>query len=643
VEYRREVDGLRAVAIVPVLLFHAGFSWVKGGFVGVDVFFVISGYLITSLILAEKNAGRFRLVAFYERRARRILPALTLVMLACLIPAWVLMKPQGLKNFGQSLVAVSVFANNVLLGRTSGYFEPAVDEKPLLHTWSLAVEEQYYILFPLFLLLFWRLGRRWLIGLICAVALLSLGAAEWGWRHQPEASFYLVQNRAWELLLGVLVAFALEKDGIAMPRNAVLGNVLSIGGLFLIAYAISTFDDHTPFPSVYGLMPTVGTALVLYAAHQGNFVGRLLGRPLLVGIGLISYSLYLWHQPLLAFARVMSDFDPPQAVRAGLIGVAFVLAYLTWHFVEKPVRNRALFTRGAVFGAASACAALFVTLGLAADLSGGFIQRMPPAYAAELRHFQDQTAERTKWLQSSCYFSVAAMAQVPVLADKWNCHSEPDQAHILVIGDSHAADKAMALRLNGLVVDEMTGPDCSLAPSRMLRFCRERFDALLDSNIAKNYDLVLLAHRWRDVAEVAAFERQIAYWKGATGANVVLCGPMPEFGKFADHMAYLVGTGETREAAARRARLDAPGLVSTNAALAAVAHRNGLQYFDTATAFCRLSQLPGCVPIADKEFLLIDYAHLSEHGAALLGRALVQNLHLETLQAREVADRGPRR
>lgn len=639
-EYRREVDGLRAVAIIPVLLFHAGFSWVKGGYVGVDVFFVISGYLITSLILAEKRAGRFSIINFYERRARRILPALFLIMFACLIPAWVWMTPQALKNFGQSLAAVSVFANNVLLGYTSGYFEPAVDEKPLLHTWSLAVEEQYYVFFPLLLLLLGRLSRRWLIGTVCAAALLSLGAAEWGWRNQPEAGFYLVQNRAWELLLGVLVAFALEEGGIGRPRNPIVCNVLAVFGLLLIAVGLFAFDDHTPFPSIYGLVPTVGTALVLYTAHRGNLIGKLLAHPVFVGVGLISYSLYLWHQPLLAFARVVSNFEPSAAVRAALLGLTVILAYISWRFVEMPLRNRALFTRRTVFAAALVCSVLFVTVGLTAALSGGFIQRMPPGYAAEIRHFEQQTAERKKWLQSSCYFSESAIRQVPVIADRWKCHTEPAPAHVLVIGDSHAADKAMALRLNGLVVDEMTGPDCSLAPSRMLRFCRERFDALLDSNIQKKYDLVLLARRWRDVAEVAAFERQIAYWKRDGEANIVLCGPMPEFGKFADRMAYLVGTGESRDAAARRAQLDSHALENISTAVAAAARRNGLGYFDTAAAFCRLSQLPGCVPAADQQFLLIDYAHLSEHGAQLLGRSLVQNLGLQALQTPAVGNRG---
>jgi peptidoglycan/LPS O-acetylase OafA/YrhL len=638
-QYRREVDGLRAVAIVPVLLFHAGFSWFKGGFIGVDVFFVISGYLITTLILAEKRAGRFSIVSFYERRARRILPALFVVMLACLIPAWLWMTPQRLANFGQSLVAVSAFANNILLAVTVGYFEPAVDEKPLLHTWSLAVEEQYYVFFPLLLMLCWRLGRRWLLTLICVGALISLAAAQWGWLHRPESNFYLVQGRAWELLLGVVVAFALEPDATGLPRQPVLPNTLSIAGVLLIAYAMLMFDDQTPFPSLYSLVPTVGTALVLYAADNRTLAGRLLGLPLFVGIGLISYSLYLWHQPLLAFARILSDAGPTPAVRIGLLGLAFVLAWLSWRFVEKPVRNRTFLSRPLLFGAALVCSCVFAALGWAAVRSGGFARRMPPAYTAELSYFRDQTNGRKKWLLSSCYFGSAAIAQAPALGeDHWNCHTEPGQAHILMLGDSHAGDKAMALRLNGLLVDEMTGPSCSIAPARMNYNCRQRFDTLFDNNVPADYDVVMLAHYWQDLAEVAAFENEIGYWKRA-GSHIVLFGPMPEFGKFADHMSYLVGAGETREAAARQARPDEEKLMAINTALAAVARRNGLQYFDTAAAFCGLSHLPGCVPAADQQYLLIDYGHLSEHGAALLGREIVRDLHLEAFQVREATNR----
>jgi len=190
--YRREVDGLRAVAVVPVMLFHAGVQQFSGGYVGVDIFFVISGYLITSILIAELEAGHFSVARFYERRARRILPALLLVMACCIPAAWLLMLPNEFLDFGQSLVAVTLFVSNILFWKEDGYFAEAAELKPLLHTWSLAVEEQYYVLFPLFLMLVWRFGRQRVFWMIVALAAASLVASEWGWRHKPSANFYLV-------------------------------------------------------------------------------------------------------------------------------------------------------------------------------------------------------------------------------------------------------------------------------------------------------------------------------------------------------------------------------------------------------------------------------------------------------------------
>ena len=205
--YRQEIDGLRAVAVIPVVLFHAGFEIFGGGYVGVDVFFVISGYLITASSSDELEQGEFSIVRFYERRARRILPALFFVMLVCIPFAWIWMTPSQIEDFGRGLVAVSLFASNILFWSKIDYFAPAAEENPLLHTWSLAVEEQYYMFFPLFLLLAWRFGRNRVFYMIAAIAAVSLLLSEWAWRHTPVANFYLAPTRAWELLAGSLCAF----------------------------------------------------------------------------------------------------------------------------------------------------------------------------------------------------------------------------------------------------------------------------------------------------------------------------------------------------------------------------------------------------------------------------------------------------
>ncbi|HPE61742.1 MAG: acyltransferase [Thiothrix sp.] len=359
-QYRKEIDGLRALAVVPVVLFHAGIPGFDGGFVGVDVFFVISGYLITTLLLEALQQGNFSLVTFYERRARRILPVLLLVVLACLLPAWWLLLPHELVDFGRSMVAVALFVSNVLFWQDSGYFAPDAELMPLLHTWSLAVEEQFYLLFPLLLLAGWRLGRERLAGLLGILGLLSLGLAELGWRFAPDANFYLLPGRAWELLAGAGCAFY---PGFRPVAGRVSTAWLAGVGLVLLLGAVGLFDRGLPFPGLYALVPVAGTVLLILYARSDQGVGRVLASPILAGIGLISYSAYLWHQPLLVFTRMLwLDAGPGLLLVAVLL--AFGLAWLSWRLVERPFRDRQRFSRRQVFGFALAGSLLLIVSGL---------------------------------------------------------------------------------------------------------------------------------------------------------------------------------------------------------------------------------------------------------------------------------------
>ena len=284
-KYRAEIDGLRALAVLPVILFHAGFEWFSGGFVGVDVFFVISGYLITTIIISEMSEGKFSIVNFYERRARRILPALFFVMAACLPFAFLWLTPNELKDFGQSLVAVSTFSSNILFWHEGGYFDAAAELKPLLHTWSLAIEEQYYILFPIFLMLTWRLGIKWILILLSIVFFISLGIAQWGAYNSPTAAFFLLPTRGWELLVGVFAAFYLKYNTHLKSHS--LNQALSLLGFCLIVYSIIAFDETTPFPSLYTLVPTIGTGLLILCTVPKTLVHKLLSLKFIIGIGLI--------------------------------------------------------------------------------------------------------------------------------------------------------------------------------------------------------------------------------------------------------------------------------------------------------------------------------------------------------------------
>jgi peptidoglycan/LPS O-acetylase OafA/YrhL len=364
-KYRSEIDGLRAVAVLPVIFFHAGFSVFQGGFIGVDVFFVISGYLITSILLSDMEAGRFSLASFYERRFRRILPALFFVMLATLPLALMWLMPSELKAYAQSWVAVALFSSNILFWLTSGYFETAAELKPLLHTWSLGVEEQFYVFFPLLLMLLWRRGRRWLLPALLLVAMGSLAASQWGAHEYPSAAFYLLPFRAWELLAGGFVAFYYKRHD-RLAQNPQLNQWGSLAGVLLLAVAVFTFHRHMPFPGFSALVPVLGTVLVIMFATPQTWAGKLLCNKLMVQIGLISYSAYLWHNPLFAFARVRAEFhlESPLLMLA-LAFLSLVLAYFTWKYVEAPFRSKERFNRRQIFSMSLLGSAGIMALGLA--------------------------------------------------------------------------------------------------------------------------------------------------------------------------------------------------------------------------------------------------------------------------------------
>lgn len=437
-KYRREIDGLRALAVVPVILFHAGFQAFSGGFVGVDVFFVISGYLITSVIVAEKQAGAFTLLKFYERRARRILPALFVVMAACLPFAWFWFLPIDMKDFSQSLVAVNGFVSNLLFAYKSDYFDTANELKPLLHTWSLAVEEQYYVLFPIFLLLTWRLGKRWTVALLAVLAFISLGTAQWASQAHPTLAFFLLPTRGWEILLGAFIAYYNDRD----ENKKVASNVAqfaSLFGLSLVVYAVFCFDKQTPFPSLYTLLPTVGASLLILFATQQTMVGKLLGSKIVVGVGLISYSAYLWHQPLLVFARYRSLEQPTNWLLAMLSVAVVALSILSWRFVEIPFRNRQQFSCHQIFKYAFFCSFVFVIIGLAGHFNIGFPKRVAPSNLPK-NYFELGTMTRIdlKGIDGNlCVSDIASICQIK---------TDPGAKSILLVGDSHSADYSFEFR-----------------------------------------------------------------------------------------------------------------------------------------------------------------------------------------------------
>lgn len=486
-KYRPEIDGLRALAVVPVILFHAGFELFSGGFVGVDIFFVISGYLITSILVDDIENKRFSIVNFYERRARRILPALIFVMLVCIPFAWMWMLPSQMKDFTQSLAAVSFFASNFLFWHQSGYFEAAAEVKPLLHTWSLAVEEQYYLLFPIFLIAAWRIGKNRVFWMIVIFAIISLGLSEWGRRSMPMANFYLAPTRAWELLAGSIAAFVVYKRGVRA------NNALSLLGLAAILFAIFAYDTSTPFPSVYALVPVIGVVLLVLFAEKETLAAKFLRTRLFVGIGLISYSAYLWHQPLFAFARLKNFEAPTEYLMLSLVLASLGLALISWKFIEQPLRSRECFSRKSIFFASAFFCIAFTLIDFVGLPSGSYENRLTQEQIEMLAY--------DKYPGGKFYREGDCLLQPEQSANDFGSECLLDKGY-LVWGDSHAAALASGLRLVVDNVSQLTASTCPpildiviAIPPRpyCLGINRHNYELL-----KKNPDFVVLLHaNWR--------------------------------------------------------------------------------------------------------------------------------------------------
>ena len=457
--YRPEVDGLRALAIIATLFFHAEIFGVTGGYVGVDLFFVISGYLITNILLIEMKEGRFSLKKFYERRCRRILPALVFVMAAVTIAAWFILLPYDFKNFGRSLAATSTFWANIFFWRQVGYFDAAAHTKPLLHCWSLSLEEQFYILFPLLLLfLFRRFGLR-LWRAILVTAIISFAVSIVQVKTQPSAAFYLLHTRAWEFLLGSLAAvYPYHK----LPSKMV--TPLAMLGLAGIIAPMFFYSDQTTFPGLAALPPCLGAAVIIYIHQPGcqvSWVGRWLALPTLTGLGKISYSLYLWHWPLLVFPRYI--YDAPLGLQGRLLalGAATVLAFISWRFVENPVRQRqVLKSPRLVFIFSILSIVVFTVGGRTIRYTDGFPSRVPE----QARMYALAAEDSYQVTRPTPYFKTT-IDGVEYEVNVWTMGPPDRQPEMILWGDSHAGmwraafDRlAEQYSLPGLVVDHRLCP-----------------------------------------------------------------------------------------------------------------------------------------------------------------------------------------
>ncbi len=427
ISYRSDIDGLRALAILPVVLFHAFPNLLPGGFIGVDIFFVISGYLITSILLKDIQAGNYSIKKFYARRVRRIFPALSVVLVFCLALGWVVLTAVEYRALGKHAAGGAGFIANFMFWKEAGYFDAAGDTKPLLHLWSLGIEEQFYIVWPLLVYFFAK--RSWsILWLILIVALLSFGLNVWQVGSNPSAAFYSPLSRSWELALGALLAYqALHPAQIFTAIIERYRSLLSGLGLVMVVAGFMVINESRAFPGSWALLPALGSTLLIASGPHGLVNRFILSQRIFVWVGLISFPLYLWHWPLLSFARIISSETPTVDVRAILVLVSIAMAALTYYLVEKPVRQSS--PKRALIAAMSALMLCIGVAGFVVYKTKGFQARHAGLLNADPASLE-MGADRKRWTNE---------CGIPLEAKKIlnSCYSPKDQkATHAVWGDS---------------------------------------------------------------------------------------------------------------------------------------------------------------------------------------------------------------
>lgn len=443
IKYRPDIDGLRAIAVLSVVFYHAGIKIFSGGFVGVDVFFVISGFLITKLIIQEVYSGQFSLTNFYERRIRRIFPALFMTIVLTTAIGTYLFDSNVFFEFSKSLLAMTFFTSNILFWTEIGYFDAPSYLKPLLHTWSLAVEEQFYIFFPLLILIIFRFFKNKLKLTLIITAILSFIISVYFVQKEPSTAFYLAPLRAWELLIGSLLTVNIIPAKIKPEYH----NLLGIAGITMILFSVFTYTDNTTFPGISAALPVFGAALIIYSGIEGNtFTTQFLGAQPFTFIGQISYSLYLLHWPMIVFGRYYLIRKATPADITTWLLVILLLSTLSWKFAENPFRSKAFLNKITIFKLAGINMLLVTLVGIFIYFNDG----LPGRFKEQTLNAVNISDPGTKWGKCERKFDNTS--------DLINlCHigANTGKVNFLVWGDSHA--EAIAPSINKSAKEQMVG------------------------------------------------------------------------------------------------------------------------------------------------------------------------------------------
>jgi peptidoglycan/LPS O-acetylase OafA/YrhL len=614
-KYRADIDGLRALAVLPVLLYHAGVPGFPGGFVGVDIFFVISGYLICGMIDGDIRNGSFSLSKFYKRRILRILPALFVMFLVTSLLAYFYCLPVELEDYSKSLASAVGSVSNVYFAATAGYFDAPAETKPLLHTWSLGVEEQFYLIVPLLMLLAYRVAPKRAKLLFSVAAAISFAVAVAVSYRNTTFVFYLTPFRAWELALGALLSIKF----IPAPKTPFGKNLCGGIGMLLVLGAIFLGSSSVPLLLMTSLA-SIGATLIIASSERGiSTVGKWLSLPPVVFVGLISYSLYLWHWPLIVFQRtdgLLAD-SSGALTKLTLIAVSIGIAWLSWKFVEMPFRSKARDTSmSVVFGIAStAMTSLAALCGLALILGGApfrFPERVV-AIASYLAYNPSLT-----FRSGHCYLGTNRQQ-----IDMQTCMKlDAKRPNYLLVGDSHAAHLWFGLSSAMPEVNlmqatasacrpavEHVSPLDSRACPRLMRFV---FNDFLANN---RVDKVLLAASWKD-EDIPALSETLETLM-SRGLDVVVLGPIVEYD---GALPRLLADEILRNSPSIAHAMRTPGIAERDRALRRMVTARGATYLSIYDSVCRAGS---CDEFAEGDIpLQFDAGHLTAEGSVEVGRRL---------------------
>ena len=630
-KYRPDIDGLRAVAVLSVLAFHIGLSRFGGGFVGVDVFFVISGYLISSIIFAEINASRFTLAGFYERRIRRIFPALVAMLAVAGVVAVIYLLPGELVDYAKSMLAATGSVSNLYFWQHSGYFSLPLS-MPLLHTWSLAVEEQFYISFPLFLLLVRRFFPQRLRTAVVVLFFISFVTSCMVVRRNPETAFYMPYTRAWELLLGTLLSLGI----FPRLRSAWLRNIATLGGIGMITWSVLFYTKDTLFPGPSALVPCVGSALIIWAGEAGSsLVGTVLSWRPVVFIGLISYSLYLWHWPVIVLhtmGMLVSLGSIDWAAHSALlsvhrldmlieIGLSFLLGILSWRFVERPFRIGHLRLSGRpLFALAGGAIVILLACAELTVLAQGFKGRFPDKalqVASALSGEEENKSIRT----GTCFITTEYHFEE---YDYDTCLREDrSKKNYLLLGDSHSAmlwsALSSALQSSNVMQASTAACEPSLTPAGS-DDCKKMMGYIFQQYLPTHQvQGVFLVGRWeqKDITPLTG----LISWAKQHQVPLIVFGPVPEYdAPLPRLLAYSIAW--TKPGLARQHMLDSTKLLDAEMQSMATSTWH-VPYISLYHEICGAG---GCLEYADaahKIPLMGDTNHLSALGSSFVVQRLV--------------------